>query len=190
MCVYTWTFEIVLAFMDTIYFIDYCASIVSEFLLLNVHIVPTNFNHVLFMKCVVLYHTSVLCFDHYTCIARNNEIKMSNKSTNPNKHHPFSLVTLQNPLVMGRLMQIDKNLTHTNYPFIWVGCRFEVKITTNTFLQGVVRETCPCRKTVCIRDLPCWRSGGSTTEETRWSVVRCVPEIASKRYTRITADKN
>ena len=70
----------VLAFMDTISFVDYCLFIVSEFQFLNAPFVFYDFNHVLFIKYAVLYHTSVLCIDHHTYFVRNDGIKMSSQS--------------------------------------------------------------------------------------------------------------
>ena len=73
--------------MDIIYFID-CLSIVSALLLLNAPLVFYHFNHVLFMKCVVLYHNSVFMYWSLYMLVRNDEIKMSNINIS---HNPVEL---------------------------------------------------------------------------------------------------
>ena len=46
------------------------------------HLLSFTILTMFFMKCVVLYHTSVLCIYHLTCFVRNDEIKMFNQSVN------------------------------------------------------------------------------------------------------------
>ena len=48
--------------MDTIYFIDYCLFIVSEFLLLNAPFVFYHFNHVLYEVCCFASHEFYVLF--------------------------------------------------------------------------------------------------------------------------------
>ena len=105
-------------------------------------------------------------------------------------HNSIPDYTLCNASGNETIYQIDKCVIQMKSQCIVVWCLFKIKMTIIAFLEGGVRETCPCRKIICIRDLSCWRGGGSTTEETRWSVVQSIPETARRGHTQFAGGKN